>query len=310
MTKLVAIIGATGLQGGSVLKTLHASGKYKLRALTRNPDGAAAKSLARKYPGVEWVKADLDDPESLREVFSGVDTVFGMTQFFQKSITDKIESGETDAEFRQGINIVDSAIAAGVKAVIYSSLDSMKQLSHGKYPGVLHFEGKHQVEEYLSSKADRIRGYFIYVGFYMENYTQFARVSPEDGKTVEFTFPLNPTTKLPLVDTANDVGPVVEYVLEHPEECLGTVAEVSDGYFEAQEMVKAFTEATGKPARYVQIPYDAVGSDELAQMFKGIDEFGLFGGRTDFIERNKEMRYKFVTPTEFWKHRNWEGPTQ
>ncbi|KAJ1827013.1 hypothetical protein LPJ70_007597, partial [Coemansia sp. RSA 2708] len=116
MTKLVAIIGATGLQGGSVLKTLHASGKYKLRALTRNPDGAAAKSLARKYPGVEWVKADLDDPESLREVFSGVDTVFGMTQFFQKSITDKIESGETDAEFRQGINIVDSAIAAGVKA--------------------------------------------------------------------------------------------------------------------------------------------------------------------------------------------------
>ncbi|KAJ2182048.1 hypothetical protein GGF45_001126 [Coemansia sp. RSA 551] len=306
----VAIIGATGLQGGSVLKTLHSSGGYKLRALTRNPESATAKSLAEKYPGVEWVQANLDDVESLRKAFDGVDIVFAVTQFFQPDIMDKVSKGDTNAEYSQGKNIVDAAIAAGVKSMIYSSLESMKQTSHGKYPDVLHFEGKHRVEEYLSSKANQISGYFVYVGFYMENYTQFVHISPEDNKTVEFTMPLNPTTKIPLVDTANDVGPVVEYIIKHPEECLGLVVEASCGYYEAQEMAKAFTEVTGKPARYVQLPYEAVGSDELVQMFKGTDEFGLFAGRTEFLERNKEMNHKFTTPTSFWKHRNWTGPSQ
>ncbi|KAJ2356837.1 hypothetical protein GGF43_001822 [Coemansia sp. RSA 2618] len=306
----VAIVGATGLQGGSVLKTLHSLGTYSLRALTRNPDSATAKGLAEKYPGVEWVTGNLDDVDSLRKAFDGVDAVFGVTQFFQPDIMKKVSQGDTDAEYIQGKNIVDAAIAAGVKSVVYSTLSSMKEISKGKYPGVLHFEGKHRIEKYLASKADQIRGYFVCVGFYMENYTQFTRISPEDKQTVEFTFPLKPTTKLPLVDTANEVGPVVQYILEHPEECLGSVLDVSGGFYEAQEMAKTFTEVTGKPARYVQIPYEAVGSNDLSQMFQGADEFGLFGGRSDFVEHNKKIDHKFSTPVDFWKHRGWTGPTQ
>ncbi|KAJ2910207.1 hypothetical protein GGI21_001107 [Coemansia aciculifera] len=310
MTKLVAIVGATGLQGGSVLKALHATGKYKLRALTRNPDGEQAEMLKAKYPGVEWVGADLDNPSSLRSAFQGADVVFGVTQFFQKDISDKVESGNEDAEYEQGKNMVDAAIAAGVGSMVMSSLDSMKQLSHGKYPGVLHFEGKHKVEEYLTSMLDKIKGYFVYAGFYMENFVEYSRVSPEDMRIVEFTFPLKPTSKLPLVDTANDLGPVVAYILEHPEECLGSVVEASGGYYEPQDMATAFTEVTGIPSRYVQIPYEYIGSDELVQMFKGQEEFGYFGGRTEFLERNKEIKHDFTTPTSFWKNRGWAGPTK
>ncbi|KAJ2882477.1 hypothetical protein H4R27_003423 [Coemansia aciculifera] len=309
MTKLVAIVGATGLQGSSVLKSLHAAGKYKLRALSRNPDGKQAASLKAKYSGVEWVPANLDDTASLRKAFQGVNTVFGVTQFFQKDIMDRVEHGDVDAEFNQGKNIIDAAIAAGVDSIVLSSIDSMKQLSHGKYTGVLHFEGKHKVEEYLTSLSDKVKGYFVYLGFYMENFVDFSRISPEDNKTVEFTVPLKPTTKLPLVDTANDTGPVVAYILEHPEECLGTVVEASGGYYEAQDMAKAFTEVTGKPSRYVQIPYESIGSDELSQMFRGQDEFGYYGGRTEFIERNKEIGHTFATPTSFWKNRGWTGPS-
>ncbi|KAJ2083077.1 hypothetical protein H4R24_001116 [Coemansia sp. RSA 988] len=309
MPKLFAIIGATGLQGGSVLKILNAAGSYKLRALSRNPNSVSAKKLAANYPDVEWAQADLNDTSSLRKALTGVDIVFAVTNFFQQDILAKVDAGDKDAEFTQGKNIVDAAIDAGVKSIIYSSLDSMKQLSDGKYTDILHFEGKHKVEEYISSKADKIKGYFIYLGIYMENYTQFSRISPEDNKTVEFTMPLKPTTKIPLVDTANDTGHVVKYILEHPDECLGEVVEVSGGYYEAQEMATAFTKATGKPARYVQIPYEAAGMDELCQMFKAIDEFGSFGGRTDFLRRNKEMDYIFVTPEEFWKNRNWDGPS-
>ncbi|KAJ2795569.1 hypothetical protein H4R20_005837, partial [Coemansia guatemalensis] len=218
MTKLIAVIGATGLQGGSVLKVLHAAGGYKLRALSRNPDSDSAKGLAAKYPNVEWAQADLNDTSSLRKALTGVDAVFVVTDFFQKDTLEKVAAGDKDAEFAQGKNVVDAAIDAGVNSVIYSSLDSMKQLSDGKYAGILHFEGKHKVEEYISSKADKIKGYFIYLGYYMENYVRFSRISPEDSQTVEFTMPLKPTTKVPLVDTINDTGHVVKYILEHPEE--------------------------------------------------------------------------------------------
>ncbi|KAJ2486303.1 hypothetical protein IWW37_005661 [Coemansia sp. RSA 2050] len=309
MAKLVAIVGASGLQGGSVLKTLHATGKYRLRALTRDPDSKHVASQKAKYSGVEWVYADLDDTATLIKAFQGADIVFGMTQFFQKDIMERVEQGDKDAEFKQGKNIIDAAIAAGVDSIVLSSIDSMKQLSHGKYTGVFHFEGKHKVEEYLASRLDRIKGYYIYLGFYMENFVDFSRISPEDNKTIEFTVPLKPTTKLPLVDTANDTGPVVAYILDHPEECLGTVVEVSGGYYEAQDMAKAFMEVTGRPSRYVQIPYEQVGSDELSQMFKGQDEFGYYGGRTDFIERNKEIKHTFTTPISFWKNRGWTGPS-
>ncbi|KAJ1962572.1 hypothetical protein GGI12_002575 [Dipsacomyces acuminosporus] len=310
MAQLVAIFGASGMQGGSVLAALHASGKYKLRAITRNPNSEKVLSLKAKYPGVEWAAADLDNLDSLQEVLKGVDIVFGMTQFWQPAIEERVAKGDVDAEYHQGKNMADAAIAAGVSIFIYSSLDSMKQLSHGRLAGVLHFESKHKVEEYLTSKADKIHSYFIYMGFYMDNYTQFARLSPEDHKTVEFTFPLKPTTKLPLVDTANDTGAVVSYILDNPEECLGAAIEVSGGYYEAQDMAKAFTEVTGKPARFVQIPYEAVGSEELAQMFMGLDEFGFFGGRVEFLERNVEINHTFTTPTEFWENRGWDGPAQ
>ncbi|KAJ2612291.1 hypothetical protein H4S08_002760 [Coemansia sp. RSA 1365] len=164
MSKLVAIVGATGLQGGSVLKTLYAAGGYKIRALSRNPESDFAKSLATKYPDVEWVQADLNDASSLCKAFTGVDVVFAVPDFYQKDTLEKVSAGDKDAEFTQGKNIVDAAIDAGVKSIIYSSLDSMKQLSGGKYPDILHFEGKHKVEEYILSKSDKIKGYFIYLG--------------------------------------------------------------------------------------------------------------------------------------------------
>ncbi|KAJ2079440.1 hypothetical protein H4R24_003769 [Coemansia sp. RSA 988] len=312
MSKLVVVIGATGLQGGSVLKTLYASAKYKLRAISRNPDSCIAKNMSEAYPGVEWMTADMNDLLSLRKAFAGADIVFGMTNFFEQDILAKVAKGDMDAEFTQGKNIVDAAIAEGVESLIYSGLDSMKQLSDGKYTDVVHFEGKYKIEEYLLTKAHCIKGYVIYLGSYMQNYTNpnFTRISIDDMQTIEFAFPYSPTTLLPLVDPASDTGPVVEYILDHPSDCLGFPIEVSGGYYEAQEMAAAYSKVTGKPARYVQTSYESAGSEDFIQMFKGISEFGLFGGRSEFIDRNKKMDYKFVTPTQFWKSEMWAGPSK
>ncbi|KAJ1890379.1 hypothetical protein LPJ66_007515, partial [Kickxella alabastrina] len=281
MTQTIAIVGATGLQDGSVLKTLYATGKYKICALTRDTSTNAAKNLV-KYPGVELASASLSDIASLRQALKGAHIVF-----------------------------VYAAIAEGVESLVFSSLDSLKANSNGKYPGAMHFESKHRVEEYILSRANQIRGYFVYVGFYFENLINSSRLSPEGSKSIEFVFPLKPTTEVPIVDTANEVDAVVSYILDHPEGSLGKAREVSSGYYTIQELVEAFTEATGIPARYVQIPVEQIGNDSLIQGLKGIEEFGGFNGRAEFIERNKLLiDHKFATPVEFWKNRRWTGPAQ
>ncbi|KAJ1731002.1 hypothetical protein LPJ72_004175 [Coemansia sp. Benny D160-2] len=310
MTLTVAIIGATGLQGGSVLRALQATGGYKLVAVTRNTSSESAKEIKTKYPDVELVAADINDTASLEKAFKGADFVFGMTQFFQPEIADKVGSGNLDTEYIQGKNIIDAAIAVGVKNIVMSTLPSMKEISGGKYSKVLHFEGKHRVEEYLKSKADKIRGATIYLGFYMENYLQFSQISSEDKATVEFTFPFPPTTEIPLAEAAKDTGGVVAYIIANFDDFVGKATEVSGGFYQAQEMVNAFTEATGKPARYVQIPHAYLNSEELEQMFKGVEEFGLFDKSAEFLETNKKMGYKHTTPAEFWKNCGWTGPSQ
>src|SRR5258708_35739624 len=73
--KLIAVIGATGQQGGGVLRALKASGQFKVRALTRNPD--KHRELAE-----EVLEADLDKPETLKAAFEGAHGVFLVTNFY------------------------------------------------------------------------------------------------------------------------------------------------------------------------------------------------------------------------------------
>ncbi|KAI9505809.1 hypothetical protein GGI25_001217 [Coemansia spiralis] len=308
MVHTVAIIGATGLQGGSVLRSLYKTDKYKLIAVTRNVTSQSAKAIKEKYPDVELVQADLDDVESLKNAFKGADTVFGMTQFEDPSILSKVAAGDLDAEFNQGKNTIDAAIVTDVKNVIFSTIYSLKKLSGGKYADALEFEGKYKIEQYLWSKADKIRGVAVQLGSYMEDYVDYARISPEDNETVEFVFPVAPTTKLPFVDTAKDTGGVVAYILDHFADFVGKPFEISGGYYEAQELAKAFQEATGKPACYIQLPISAINNKNTEQGYQGFEEFGYYGGRTDFLEINKKMDYKFTTLVDFWKNRGWTGP--
>lgn len=307
-TQTIAIVGATGNQGGSVLKTFANSNQYKVRALTRNPNSETVTKLESKYPGVEWVKADLNDIDSLRKAFTGAYAVFGVTQSADTDLVNQIKSGNLDAEFDQGMNIIDAAIAENVEVAIMSTGQSMAKLSNGKYTGALLVESKHRIAKYLDRKSDQIKGVNVNMGFYLENFVSHSRISAEDGETVEFVAPLNPTSKVSFVDTANDSGPVVKHALEHVDEYRGKPIVVSGGVYEVQDAVKAFTEVIGKPARYVQVPYEIVGIEELIQMYKTIDEFGHFADY-NFDEQNENINHSFVTPAEFWKNRGWSGPS-
>src|SRR6266853_1080120 len=81
--KLIAVIGATGQQGGAVVRALQAQGQFKVRALTRNPG---------KHRGLadEVVAADLDRPETLEAAFAGAHGVFLVTNFWEQG-TDELK---------------------------------------------------------------------------------------------------------------------------------------------------------------------------------------------------------------------------
>src|ERR1700674_5239366 len=126
--KLIAVIGATGQQGGGVVRALQASGQFKVRALTRNPD--KHRQLAD-----EVVKADLDRPETLEAAFKGAYGVFLVT-------TSSLEG--TD-ERKQGAAAVQAARDAGVKHIVWSTLPDVEAISGGKLH-VPHFTGKAKVD--------------------------------------------------------------------------------------------------------------------------------------------------------------------
>src|SRR5882724_1028434 len=126
--KLIAVIGATGQQGGGVLRALQSSGQFKVRALTRNPDNH--RELAE-----EVLEADLDKPETLKAAFEGAHGVFMMTNFWAYGGAD---------ELKQATAAIGAAKDAGVKHFIWSTLPDVEAISGGKFK-VPHFTGKAKI---------------------------------------------------------------------------------------------------------------------------------------------------------------------
>src|ERR1700736_4756042 len=126
--KLIAVIGATGNQGGAVVRALQASGQFKVRALTRSAD--KHRDLAD-----EVIEADLNRPETLAAAFNGAYGVFLVT-------TSSLEG--TD-ERKQGAAAVQAARDAGVKHVVWSTLPDVEAIRGGKFL-VPHFTSKAKID--------------------------------------------------------------------------------------------------------------------------------------------------------------------
>src|SRR6266853_1458437 len=126
--KLIAVIGATGHQGGGVVRALQASDQFKVRSLTRNPS---------KHPNLadEVIEADLNRPETLAAAFKGAHGVFLVT-------TSSLEG--TD-ERKQGTDAVEAARDAGVRHVVWSTLPDVEAISGGRFH-VPHFTNKAKVD--------------------------------------------------------------------------------------------------------------------------------------------------------------------
>ena len=133
--QVIAVLGATGAQGGGVVDALLKGGRYRVRAAVRNPVTDAARLLAKR--GVELVKADILDIGSVGPVFKGAYGVFLVTNFWDRA--------QMRSETAIGTALVKAAHAVGVYHAIWSTLPDCEKLSGGRFK-VPHFSGKARVD--------------------------------------------------------------------------------------------------------------------------------------------------------------------
>jgi uncharacterized protein YbjT (DUF2867 family) len=243
---IVAVVGATGRQGGAAARALLGAG-VSVRALVRDPAKPAAQALVSA--GAQLVLADFDDPTTLRAAFDGVSRVFAMTT---------MDSGRgTSGETADGIAIADAAKAASVGYLVYTSVGGAE-----RHTGIPHFESKRRVEQHIESIG--IPATFVRPTFFYENLV--ARPpAPEDG-TITVRMPLADDIPLQMVAVA-DIGVVAAAVVIDPGRVPGDAVEIAGDELTGSQIAASFGRQATMPARYEPLPLDAAGDDDLRAMF-------------------------------------------
>ncbi|KAJ7133503.1 NAD(P)-binding protein, partial [Mycena epipterygia] len=199
---LVAVVGATGIQGGSVIKALEESDRpYCIRAFTRDATKPATQELVKK--GVEVIAISLV-VENTKEVHQA----FLMTNFW--------EHMDVDKEIAEGKLLIDSAKVGGASRVVWSGLSSMNKISGGKYVHIFHFDGKAAIADY--GRQSGVPFVDVQAGYYASNLLNhpFLLLVKQDDGSYLMEWPVKPTTAMPLIETANDYGLYVRQVMEQP----------------------------------------------------------------------------------------------
>ncbi|HYS35736.1 MAG TPA: NmrA/HSCARG family protein [Pseudonocardiaceae bacterium] len=257
----IAVVGATGLQGGATVRAL-LDANTPVRALARRTDSDAARVLTEL--GADVVAADLDDPESLRAAFTGVHGVFAMTTpgYDQR----------TDLEVRHGHAIADAAAAAGVPHVVYNSVGGAE-----RHTGIPHFDSKRDIEEYLAARG--LATTFVRPVFFMDNFAQFLTPTMADG-TLMVRIPLPPGIPLQMI-AAQDVGAVAAAAVLDPDRVAGGSIEIAGDELTGEQIAAAYQHRYDVPARYDPLPIEVLGGDaDQRAMFEWFAHLPAF--RADF----------------------------
>lgn len=276
--KIIAVLGATGAQGGGLMRSILSdkSADFTARALTRNVNSDKAKALADQ--GAEVVAVDIDNYESLKKAFDGAYGVYAVT-FFWDHLSPAKENAEAES-------IAKAAKAAGVKHIIWSTLEDtrnwvplsdnrMPSLGDGKYK-VPHFDGKGESNKYFIEQNLPVT--FLLTSFYWDNFIYFG-MGPKkgpDGKLM-LTIPMG-DKKLPGI-AAEDIGKSAYGIFKKGNEFIGKTVGISGGHLTGKQMADSFSKALGQQVIYNSVPFDVYrsfgfpGADDLGNMFQFKHDF-------------------------------------
>src|SRR6266700_2059629 len=251
--KLIAVVGATGQQGGGVVRALQASGQFKVRALTRNP--GKHRDLAD-----EVVEADLNRPETLKAAFEEAHGVFLVTNFREPG---------TD-ELNQATAAVRAAKDAGVKHFVWSTLPNVEAISGGKFD-VPHFTGKAKIDRIVKEAGFPHHTFVIAPGYY-QNFVGFLAPQKQADGSMGWALPLDPNVRCLHMGDIRELGNIVAGAFAHPDEAgHGEYLPLVGDFLSFNEIVETLNQQ-GHNFSYKQVPKESFagsfpGATEIAEMF-------------------------------------------
>jgi uncharacterized protein YbjT (DUF2867 family) len=266
--KTIAVVGATGAQGGGLVRAILADPerRFIVRAVTRDPASEKARALAAA--GAEVVAGDADVPAGLDQAFAGAHGAFLVTNFW--------EHMSPEREIAQAAALARATKAAGVEHVVWSTLEDTRRwvpLSdermptlQGKYK-VPHFDAKGEADAIFV--AEQVPVTWLKVAFYWENFIYFGQGPHKgpDGNLV-LALPLG-GGKLPGI-AVEDVGRVVHAIFTKGTSMVGQTVGIAGETLSGPELAAAFTRHLGRPVTFYDMPFD----DYRALGFPGADDMG------------------------------------
>ncbi len=270
--KIIAVAGATGGQGGGLVRAIQrdASGGFQARALTRDPNSEKAKALAQL--GAEVVAADVDDVESLKKAFAGAYGAFCVTFYWAHFSPER--------ELANATALAQAAKHAGLKHVIWSTLEDTRQwvpLSDNRMPTLMgkykvpHFDAKGEADEVFKGLGLPLT--LLLTSFYWDNFVFFGSGPKKgpDGK-LALTFPLG-DKKMPAM-AVEDIGKCAYGIFKRGSEFIGKKVGISGEQLTGAQMAAGLSKALGQEVRYNAVPPEVYrglgfpGAEDLGNMFQ------------------------------------------
>lgn len=275
--KIIAVVGATGAQGGGLVRAImeDKNGPFTARAITRDVNSEKAKALAEL--GADVVKGDIDDPKTLKKAFEDAHGAFCVTFFWAHFKPEK--------EISQARNMAQAANDAKVEHVIWSTLEDTRKsipLSDNRMPTLM---GKYKVP-HLDAKGESdaiftelgVPTTFLVTSFYWDNFIHFG-MGPKKGADGKLAITLPMGKKKLAGIAAEDIGKTAYRIFEEGDEWIGKTVGISGGHLTGAQMAKSLTKHLGQPIRYNEVTpaefraFGFPGSDDLGNMFQFFRDF-------------------------------------
>jgi uncharacterized protein YbjT (DUF2867 family) len=295
--KIIAVVGSTGAQGGGLVRAIVADpgSGFAARAITRDTGKDKAKALASA--GAEVVSADLDNVDSLTKAFAGAYGVYAVTNFWEHF------SGEK--EIQQAKNIAAAAKAAGVKHVIWSTLEDTRKLMSADDTRMPILQGKYRVPHF-DAKAEADAAFsglpvtYLVTSFYWDNLYMFGLAPKKDDKGVySWTFPMG-EAKLPGI-AAEDIGKAAFGIFKAGSEYIGKTVGIAGESLSFQEMSKKLEKIGIAPVQFNAVDanlfrsFGFPGADEYGNMFQVYRDFEKQVNAARSIETTRKLNPSLQT---------------
>ena len=275
--RIIAVVGATGTQGGSLVRAIlgDVSGRFIPRGVSRNVNSDKAKALAKL--GAEVVAADIDDVESLKRAFKGAYGAYCVTFFWEHFSPEK--------EIAQASNMAKAAQEAGIEHVIWSTLEDTRKwvpLNDGRMPTLMgkykvpHADAKGEANQVFTELS--LPTTFLLTSAYWENLI-YGGMGPQkgpDGK-LAITLPIG-DKKFPGI-AAEDIGKCAYGIFKLGREYIGKTVGIAGEHLTGGQMANALTRALGQEVRYNDVPPDVYrssgvpGAEEIGNMYQFLHDF-------------------------------------